>query len=946
MSYHTEEDDETDKDTGMLLNLSQKSGIFVADQTPTPTRLIKNCEEVGLFDDLRNVNPFDETFRRACEQNVQHTPSSHQQFHNDENSLHTPQVFPQFDTAVEGGIVAGEDLTKQTLDTPVVLDVENILDVPQASEKPKSAESYTTKYRAIAEKPAANTVPQTHTGITFIPSSLQFLQPQVITVTFPNPTTDSLNNTATQLQQHHAIQTKKSVTKTKPLLLPKLSTTNITPTKEKTTTNTSGCSSATSTLSTPHSEPSSASLTPTSQLPIKERLKAILNQSSKTRPADWSDKSCSSKIVNRSAKTNAHKSTKDDTMERRRAASTRYRHKMRNEYKDLRKRNTELHAENDKLKDRIKQLEVENSRLKSASLQPVLASSNLPALGVPAQIQIPASTIHLVMNIPKLVVPCGTSDLNNSAMLKGPLRTVVGDIHLKTLVAIIILLNILGQCEMSIYPGLRRRPLQQATGSFEVNSDFLTQLMEENARRRLQHQFEQHLELINMQLMRQRQREERLRERYRHDQLAAMAAENEEYEYMQKFKEQHENNINNNVQQYDQYDNTNVDFSYKYPTINSLENQRGRIKFAVPPTDPRYYEVDDVRTEDVEESDNNEDNVIRENDDVDEEADIEGVEVDKEEDLDSRVLEEYEEYKPNKDDDNKEAKSTMGSTMILSPAQAGVVSSSGANTNFHRIKPQTAAAAAAAGVNSLNVQQMQNGVAPARQEITTLIDKLNPKVEQNPQTDINDGHMVLREHLGMKGEMGMYVVALIAGVSAAATVGLFVLGIAWYTFHNKSKAAADVEYPAYGVTGPNKDISPSGDRKLAQSAQMYHYQHQKQQIIAMENRQNNEENCEMSYVESDDDNEEGDYTVYECPGLAPTGEMEVKNPLFLDDTPVTPALGNHPITQVSAQQPTVKKLFEKTHSTTNTTLPTNTTLAAAAASAASSEDKKQKKSKK
>lgn len=94
-----------------------------------------------------------------------------------------------------------------------------------------------------------------------------------------------------------------------------------------------------------------------------------------------------------------------------------------------------------------------------------------------------------------------------------------------------------------------------------------------------------------------------------------------------------------------------------------------------------------------------------------------------------------------------------------------------------------------------------------------------------------------------------------------------------FRFHNKSKAAADVDYPAYGVTGPNKDISPSGDRKLAQSAQMYHYQHQKQQIIAMENRQNNEENCEMSYVESDDDNEEGDYTVYECPGLAPVSKF-------------------------------------------------------------------------
>ncbi|KAI8127604.1 hypothetical protein FF38_01615 [Lucilia cuprina] len=426
MSYHNEEEDETDKDTGMLLNLSQKSGIFVADQTPTPTRLIKNCEEVGLFEDLKNVNPFDETFRRACEQNVQHTPSSHQQFQNDENSLHTPQVFPQFDTAVEGGIVAAEDLTKQTLDTPVVLDVEsveNILNVSPACVKPKSADCYANKYRPIAEKPPAHTVQQSQTGITFLPSSLQFIQPQVITVTFPNPTIDSAINTTAKPTQQQTLQTKKSLTKTKPLILPKLSTTNITSTKDSTI-NTSGCSATSPSHSSTQPEPSSASLTPTSQLPIKERLKAILSQSSKTRPTDWSDKSCSSgsKHLNRNSKSNGQRISKDDTMERRRAASTRYRHKMRNEYKELRKQNSELQVENNKLKERIKQLEMENSKLKSASLQPVLASSTLPALGLPAQIQIPASTIHLVMNIPKLVVPCGTGDLNpNSAMLKTPL---------------------------------------------------------------------------------------------------------------------------------------------------------------------------------------------------------------------------------------------------------------------------------------------------------------------------------------------------------------------------------------------------------------------------------------------------------------------------------------------------------------------------------------------
>ncbi|EAA14372.4 AGAP010070-PA [Anopheles gambiae str. PEST] len=137
----------------------------------------------------------------------------------------------------------------------------------------------------------------------------------------------------------------------------------------------------------------------------------------------------------------------------------------------------------------------------------------------------------------------------------------------------------------------------------------------------------------------------------------------------------------------------------------------------------------------------------------------------------------------------------------------------------------------------------------------------------------------------------MYLIALIAGISAAITVALISIGFGWYTLHKRTKAAADVEYPAYGVTGPNRDsaagigvaAATAGDRKLAQNAQMYHYQHQKQQIIAMENTTRSAAHSEQP---SEDENEEGDYTVYECPGLAPTGEMEVKNPLFLEDGPI------------------------------------------------------------
>ena len=56
----------------------------------------------------------------------------------------------------------------------------------------------------------------------------------------------------------------------------------------------------------------------------------------------------------------------------------------------------------------------------------------------------------------------------------------------------------------------------------------------------------------------------------------------------------------------------------------------------------------------------------------------------------------------------------------------------------------------------------------------------------------------------------------------------------------RAEAAIDSDYPSYGVTGSKGNgskISPSttiSDRKLAQSAQMFHYQQQRQQMMAQE----------------------------------------------------------------------------------------------------------------
>jgi len=39
--------------------------VLVVDQTPTPTKFLISCEEVGLF---QEINPFDKDFKKAVEQ--------------------------------------------------------------------------------------------------------------------------------------------------------------------------------------------------------------------------------------------------------------------------------------------------------------------------------------------------------------------------------------------------------------------------------------------------------------------------------------------------------------------------------------------------------------------------------------------------------------------------------------------------------------------------------------------------------------------------------------------------------------------------------------------------------------------------------------------------------------------------------------------------------------
>ncbi|XP_050528573.1 uncharacterized protein LOC126898516 isoform X2 [Daktulosphaira vitifoliae] len=60
---------------------------------PTPNTFIKHCEDVGLFQELQKVNPFDETFKKAveCKEIVGYTVKS---TNSNSNELNTPFIVP------------------------------------------------------------------------------------------------------------------------------------------------------------------------------------------------------------------------------------------------------------------------------------------------------------------------------------------------------------------------------------------------------------------------------------------------------------------------------------------------------------------------------------------------------------------------------------------------------------------------------------------------------------------------------------------------------------------------------------------------------------------------------------------------------------------------------------------------------------------------------------
>uniref|UniRef100_A0A8D0C0A9 Neural proliferation differentiation and control protein 1 n=1 Tax=Salvator merianae TaxID=96440 RepID=A0A8D0C0A9_SALMN len=118
----------------------------------------------------------------------------------------------------------------------------------------------------------------------------------------------------------------------------------------------------------------------------------------------------------------------------------------------------------------------------------------------------------------------------------------------------------------------------------------------------------------------------------------------------------------------------------------------------------------------------------------------------------------------------------------------------------------------------------------------------------------------------------LVVMCTVTGVS-----GLVVAAICWYRLQKEVHLAQKMAYTATrGNQYRYHQPSAYMDSRLAQSCQVHHYQHQKK-LLTSEDRESPKP---VQQPSTESEAESGDYTVYECPGLAPSGEMEVHNPLF------------------------------------------------------------------
>lgn len=165
------------------------------------------------------------------------------------------------------------------------------------------------------------------------------------------------------------------------------------------------------------------------------------------------------------------------------------------------------------------------------------------------------------------------------------------------------------------------------------------------------------------------------------------------------------------------------------------------------------------------------------------------------------------------------------------------------------------------------------------------------------------------EHLfGLISSSGNVLFVAFVTMCCALTVVGVVGGTYYYKHVRAEREDPFDDFTRYSPAGPGKQLkrgmSPNftnekGDETLAYRAQLHHYQQTKQKIIGSgddvlgspgsgglgNGRMMGGAMIDDDTDKSEDEGElEHNFSVYECPGLAPTGDIEVQNPNFVDNS--------------------------------------------------------------
>ncbi|EDV27424.1 uncharacterized protein TRIADDRAFT_53106 [Trichoplax adhaerens] len=135
-----------------------------------------------------------------------------------------------------------------------------------------------------------------------------------------------------------------------------------------------------------------------------------------------------------------------------------------------------------------------------------------------------------------------------------------------------------------------------------------------------------------------------------------------------------------------------------------------------------------------------------------------------------------------------------------------------------------------------------------------------------------------------------YFFAMIAGCTLLGVIAIIAIVYCWFKSKEDKENRHTLKYQKITQKDSSKlkrDQFDDTDSGLAESAQVFHYHHQKKQLESMD-RTKDIDSLDIGMPVSEDDvddngdetENEDDFTMYECPGLGSNGDVEVTNPLF------------------------------------------------------------------